>query len=209
MKRRETLKLISLSSLGLVGLNPQVVAAEQIAVPVPEAPTKPVNGRQDFEAARDAKLKSEKFFTPQELLTVTVLADIIIPADDQSKSASEVGVPAFIEFMMKDQPAQQTPMRGGLQWLNSKSTKLYGQPFVKCTRAQQIALVDQIAYPELANPGMTQGVAFFNMMRNLTAAGYFSSKEGIADIGYMGNKPNQWDGVPADVLKQYGLTGNE
>ena len=56
---------------------------------------------------------------------------------------------------------------------------------------------------------MTQGVAFFNMMRNLTAAGYFSSKEGIADIGYMGNKPNQWDGVPADVLKQYGLTGNE
>jgi len=209
MKRRETLKLISLSSLGLVGLNPQVVAAEQIAVPMPEVPTKPVNGRQDFEAARDAKLKSEKFFTPQELLTVTVLADIIIPADDRSKSASQVGVPAFIEFMMKDQSTQQTPMRGGLQWLNSKCTKLYGQPFIKCTRAQQIALVDQIAYPEQAKPGMTQGVAFFNMMRNLTASGYFSSKEGIADIGYMGNKPNQWDGVPADVLKQYGLTSDE
>jgi len=207
MKRRETLKLISLSSLGLVGLNPQVTAAEQLALP--DVPAKAGNGRQEFEAIRDAKLKAEKFFTPQELLTVTVLADIIIPADDRSKSASEVGVPAFIEFMMKDQPANQTPMRGGLQWLNSKCTKLYGQPFVKCTRAQQIELVDQIAYPELAKPEMTQGVAFFNRMRNLTASGYFSSKEGIADIGYVGNRPNQWDGVPPDVLKQYGLTGDE
>ena len=207
MKRRETLKLLSLSSLGLVGLNPQVIAAEQLTAP--EVPAKAGNGRQDFEAARDAKLKADKFFTPQELLTVTVLADIIIPADDSSKSASQVAVPAFIEFMMKDQPFQQTPMRGGLNWLNSKCFKLYGQPFVKCTKAQQIELVDQIAYPELAKPEMTQGVAFFNMMRNLTASGYFSSKEGIADIGYMGNKPNQWDGVPADVLKQYGLNGDE
>jgi len=207
MKRRETLKLISLSSLGLVGLNPQVIAAEQLAAP--EVPVKAGNGRQEFEAIRDAKLKADKFFTPQELLTVTVLVDIIIPADAKSKSASEVGVPAFIEFMMKDQPAHQTPMRGGLNWLNNKSTKLFGQPFVKCSRAQQIELVDQIAYPGLAKPDMMQGVAFFNMMRNLTASGYFSSKEGVADIGYVGNKPNQWDGVPADVLKQYGLTGEE
>jgi hypothetical protein len=43
-------------------------------------------------------------------------------------------------------------------------------------------------------------------MRNLTATGFFSSEMGIKDIGYEGNRPNQWDGVPEDVLKQYGLS---
>ena len=52
---------------------------------------------------------------------------------------------------------------------------------------------------------MQQGVAFFNRMRNLTASGFFSSKIGIEDVGYMGNRPNKWEGVPADVIKQYGL----
>jgi len=55
---------------------------------------------------------------------------------------------------------------------------------------------------------MKAGVAFFNRMRSLTASGYFSSKEGIAYIGYAGNAPNKWEGVPKDVLAQYGLTSN-
>jgi hypothetical protein len=149
---------------------------------------------------------TEKFFTPHELQTVTVLADIIIPADSRSGSASQAGVPAFIEFMMKDQPRYQTPMRGGIRWVDNKCNKLYGKPFVGCTKAQQIELVDQIAYPEQAKPEMTQGVSFFNLMRGFTATGFFSSKMGIADIGYQGNTPNNWEGVPADVLKQYGLS---
>jgi gluconate 2-dehydrogenase gamma chain len=204
MNRRDLLKTITLSSLGLAGLNPQVFAAEMLAPP--QVPLKIPGGRQAFEAERDARLKSEKFFTPQELLTVTVLADIIIPADEKSGSASQAGVPAFIEFMMKDQPRWQTPMRGGLAWLDNKSRKLYGKPFAPCSKAQQIELVDQIAYPEQAKPEMLQGVAFFNLMRNFTATGFFTSKMGIADLGYQGNKPNQWEGVPPEVLKQYNVS---
>jgi gluconate 2-dehydrogenase gamma chain len=202
MKRRDLLKTITLSSLGLAGLNPQVTAAEML----PDVPVKVPGGRQKFEAERDARLKSEKFFTPHELSTVTVLADIIIPADEKSGSASQAGVPAFIEFMMKDQPRFQTPMRGGIAWLDNKCRKLYGKPFAQCTKAQQIEMVDQIAYPEQAKPEMRQGVAFFNMMRGFTATGFFTSKMGIADIGYQGNKPNKWEGVPEDVLKQYNLS---
>ena len=74
------------------------------------------------------------------------------------------------------------------------------------TKAQQLQIVDDIAYPEKAKPIHSQGVAFFNLMRNLTASGYYTSKIGIADLGYMGNTPNVWEGVPADVLKQYGLS---
>jgi gluconate 2-dehydrogenase gamma chain len=202
MKRRDLLKTITLSSLGLAGLNPQVTAAEML----PDVPVKVPGGRQKFEAERDARLKSQKFFTPHELATVTVLADIIIPADEKSGSASQAGVPAFIEFMMKDQPRFQTPMRGGIAWLDNKCRKLYGKPFAQCTKAQQIEMVDQIAYPEQAKAEMRQGVAFFNMMRGFTATGFFTSKMGIADIGYQGNKPNKWEGVPEEVLKQYNLS---
>ena len=202
MIRRDTLKSLTLSSLGLAGLHPQVAAAEALA----DVPVKVPGGRQKFEAVRDAKLMTEKFFAPHELQTVTVLADIIIPADNRSGSASQAGVPAFIEFMMKDQPRLQTPMRGGLRWLDNKCNKLFGKPFVGCTKAQQIQIIDQIAYPEQAKPEMMQGVAFFSSMRGFTATGFFTSKMGIEDIGYKGNTPNNWEGVPEDVLKQYGLS---
>jgi gluconate 2-dehydrogenase gamma chain len=202
MKRRDSLRALTLSSLGLAGLNPQVAVAENI----PDTPVTVPGGRQKFEAERDAKLMKEKFFTPHELQTVTVLGDIIIPKDEHSGSASEAGVPAFIEFMMKDVPRNQTPMRGGIRWLDNQCKKRYNNPFVKCTKAQQIEIVDMIAYPEQAKPEMTQGVAFFNMMRGFVATGFYTSKMGIKDIGYMGNTPNQWQGVPEEVLKQYGLS---
>ena len=201
MKRRDSLKALSLTGFGLA------VSPVEAAVPAPpEKPIKVPGGRQKFEAERDAKLMSETFFTPHELQTVTVLSDIIIPADERSGSASQAGVPAFIEFMMKDQPRNQTPMRGGIRWLDNTCTKRYGKPFVQCTKAQQIDMVEQIAYPKLAKPDMTQGASFFSLMRNMTATGFFTSQMGIKDIGYMGNVPNQWDGVPPDVLKQYGLS---
>ena len=66
-------------------------------------------------------------------------------------------------------------------------------------------MVTEIAYPKKAKPEMHQGVAFFNLMRNLTATGFFTTKMGINDLGYVGNAPNKWEGVPADVLKQYGM----
>jgi hypothetical protein len=70
-------------------------------------------------------------------------------------------------------------------------------------------MIDEIAYPEKAKPELAQGVAFFNLMRDLTACGFFTSEIGIKDLGYMGNRPNQWDGVPQDVLDQYGMKYDE
>jgi hypothetical protein len=138
-----------------------------------------------------------------------VLADIIIPKDEVSGSASEAGVPAFIDFIVKDMPHYQTPLRGGLRWLDVQMMNQYNNAFKDCTPAQQIAMVDQIAYPEKAKPAMSQGVQFFNMMRNLTATGFYTTQMGIKDLGYMGNQPNQWNGVPDDVLKQYGYAYSE
>ncbi|MEZ0485288.1 gluconate 2-dehydrogenase subunit 3 family protein [Fibrella aquatica] len=202
MKRRDTLKALGLSSFGLA------VGPVEAAVPAPpdkKVPLKVPGGRQPFEAERDAKLNAEKFFTPAELKTVTLLADIILPADAKSGSASQAGVPAFIEFVMKDQPANQTSMRGGLAWLNNQCRKRFGKPFAEATRAQQIEMVDLIAYPQQAKPELSQGVAFFTLMRNYTLTGFYTSKMGIEDLGYKGNTPNNWEGPPEAVLKQYGL----
>ena len=168
-----------------------------------------VADRMDEEKLANKKLTDEVFFTPQEMATITVLADIIIPKDAVSGSASEAKVPDFIEFIVKDMPQHQTPMRGGLRWLNVQCLTRYEKAFIDCTHVQQIAIVDTIAYPKKAKPTMKQGVSFFNLMRNLTASGFYTSEIGVKDIGYKGNVPNQWNGVPDDVLKQYGLSYSE
>jgi len=169
------------------------------------APAADEAGRQPFEIERDKKLNAEKFFTDHEMATITVLGDIIIPKDERSGSASDAKVPAFIEFIVKDMPDHQIPMRGGLRWLDLQCLQRYGHTFVDASSAQQIEMVTEIAYPKKAKPGMEQGVSFFNRMRDLTASGFYTSKIGIQDLGYMGNAPGKWDGVPADVLKQYNI----
>jgi hypothetical protein len=208
MKRRDSLKAIGLATLStgllLDGCRPDTAQAPATAPKPAEAPAAEA-GRQPHEIARDKKLHAETFFTPHEMATITTLVDIIIPKDEKSGSASEAKVPEFIEFIAKDIPEHQLPLRGGLRWLDLQSATRYGQPFVSCSSPQQLELVTKIAYPKRATPDMQAGVAFFNRMRDLTASGFFSSKMGMADIGYVGNSPNRWTGVPADVLKQYGM----
>lgn len=162
------------------------------------------------EKAYLAKIEKEpKFFTEHEMATITVLGDIIIPKDDVSGSASEAKVPEFIEFIVKDMPSHQTPLRGGLRWLDLHCYKLYEKAFVNLTAAQQLSVVDSIAYPNKAPKELAQGVAFFNSMRDLVTTGFYTTEMGVKDLGYVGNAPNQWNGVPDDVLKQYNMAYTE
>ncbi|MFZ9332492.1 MAG: gluconate 2-dehydrogenase subunit 3 family protein [Chitinophagaceae bacterium] len=165
--------------------------------------------RQPEELAQYDKVTAETFFTAHEMATIAVLADIIIPKDEVSGSATDAKVPEFIEFIVKDMPQHQVPMRGGLRWLDIHSFKTKGKSFVELDEKSKIEIVDEIAYPKKAAPEVAQGVAFFSLMRNLTATGFYTSKIGIEDVGYKGNQPNQWNGVPDDVLKQYGVAYTE
>jgi len=207
MKRRESLKAIGLTALS-TGLLLDSCKSDTDNKQVPttkQATPEDTAGRQAFEIERDKDLHAETFFTKHEMATITVLGDIIIPKDEKSGSASDAGVPEFIEFIVKDIPSHQVPMRGGLRWLDVQCSNRYGKPFVECNQQQQLEMVTAIAYPLKAKPEMAPGVTFFNRMRDLTATGFFTSKIGIADIGYVGNSPNRWTGVPEDVLKQYGM----
>ena len=204
MNRRDSIKAIGLTTLGSALLL-DACKPDSKPISIDKENIEKVAGREDFEIERIKKLREETFFEEHEMKTITVLADIIIPADAVSGSASQAEVPAFIEFIVKDIPSHQIPMRGGLKWMDLHCLKEYQKAFIDCSSDQQIELVNQIAYPDKAKPEMSQGVVFFNRMRNLTASGFYTSKIGIDDIGSVGNKPNVWAGVPPDVLAQYGL----
>ncbi|MES2416897.1 MAG: gluconate 2-dehydrogenase subunit 3 family protein [Bacteroidota bacterium] len=200
MNRRDSLKALGLTALSttvLIGACKQPDAKEEEVLAAP--------GREQWETDRDRKLKTETFFTAHEMATITILAAIIIPKDEVSGSASDAKVPEFIEFIVKDIPDHQVPMRGGLKWLDMQSFTRYGKSFIDAAPKEQIALIDQIAYPAKAKPDMQAGVTFFNRMRNLTASGFYTTEMGVKDIGYVGNVVNQWPGVPEEVLKQYGM----
>lgn len=204
MKRRDILKNIGLGSAGIFVAN----AAEAQAKPKTPVTTIPeaANGRLRDEIIRDNKLKAEKFFNVAEMATLKILVDIIIPADGKSGSASQAGVPDFIEFIAKDMPQHQTPLRGGLMWLDNISKAKFDKKFSVLNQTNRLEIIDLIAYPAKAKPEHTQGVSFFNLLRNLTATGFFTSKMGIEDLGYAGNTPNVWDGVPTEVLQKYNVS---
>lgn len=210
MKRRASLKamLVGTASASLL-LDSCKTDDKKDVKPSEEAGTGFTIDRAKEELERDKKLMAEKFFDAHEMATIAILADIIIPKDEVSGSATDAKVPDFINFIVVDMPDHQVPMRGGLRWLDLQCLKRYSKSFKDCDEKQRMEMVDEIAWPNKAKPGMKQGVAFFSLMRNLTATGFYTSAIGIKDVGYKGNQPNQWNGVPDDVLKQYDLAYTE
>ena len=203
MNRRDSLKAIGLTAFSTTVL---VAACKPSEDKKEIVTTKNEPGREGWETERDAKINSETFFTKHEMATITILANIIIPKDQFSGNAADAKVPEFIEFIVKDMPDHQTPMRGGLKWLDIQCFNRFEKPFIEASAKDQISIIDEIAYPNKAKPEMSVGVAFFNRMRSLTASGFYTTEIGVKDIGYVGNAPNQWEGVPKDVLTQYGMT---
>jgi gluconate 2-dehydrogenase gamma chain len=228
MDRRKSLKAIALGTVSTGLLLDACKLADKKEVPKNAALASENTGsnstginRMKEEAAYEKELASTTFFTKEEMATITILGDIIIPKDEVSGSASDAKTPDFIEFIVKDMPEHQVPMRGGLRWLDLQCFKLYNNSFADCNKQQQMEIVEDIAYPVMKDKngkvlskrvikqGYEQGISFFSLMRNLTATGFYTSEIGGKDVGYIGNVPNQWNGVPDDVLKQYNLAYTE
>jgi len=211
MDRRKSLKALALGTLSAGVLLDACKTDDKKAADTKAdaGPGKPKIDRMAEETEVYNSLIGKQFFTAHEMATITIMGDIIIPKDDVSGSASDAKVPDFIEFIVKDMPQHQLPMRGGLRWLDMQCLKTYEKAFKDCSEQQQIEMVDKIAYPKKAKPEMAAGVAFFNLMRDLVSTGFYTSEMGVKDLGYMGNRPNQWNGVPDEVLKQYKLSYTE
>lgn len=208
MKRRDSLKTLLIG--GIAGATIPLQGCKTDVAEKTEELIKSTSGygRTPSEQTHDDKINAEIFLNDTELSTIATLCDIILPATPTAGSATEAKVPEFIDFIVKDLPYHQLPMRGGLMWLNGESTKRFNKAFVDCTNEEQINIVDDIAYPDPENnkPDMAPGRSFFNTMRNLTMTGYYTTKMGIDDLGYVGNRANLWDGVPQEVLDKHGMS---
>ncbi len=203
MDRRDSIKSLLTGSLagGIVisGCSPDI---EQKIETEPEVGD---YGRTPEEKELDARLKAEQFLNDHELTTIAVLCDLILPSSGENGSANDAGVPEFIDFIVKDMPKHQTPIRGGLMWLDNHSNSLFNREFASCTQAQQKTILDEIAYPEKAKAEVGQGVKFFTMIRKLVLTGYYTTRLGIDELAYKGNMPNFWDGVPEEILKEHNV----
>ena len=194
MDRRTVLRLLAATPVAGLAWTPQDVAAASAKV-----------GRALQDVASGTAFEPA-FFTEHEFRTVRLLVDMIIPADDRSGSATDAGVPEFMDFIMTDQPAAQTPMRGGLAWLDVEALERFDARFADCAEGQRRAILDDIAWPEHAPEELSHGVAFFNRFRDLTATGFWSSPMGVEDLQYLGNRyQNSWDGCPDEQLRRLGL----
>jgi hypothetical protein len=195
MNRRESLKLLAIGAPAAAGFTWN---AGDVA-------------RAGDQAARTVEgAFAPDFFTEHEYRTVSILADLILPADDRSGSATDAGVPAFMDFMMIDRPDMQLPMRGGLAWIDHECTRRYGKTFADCDESQRKGLLDDIAWPERAEPSLSHGVRFFNSFRDLTASGFWSSKIGVEDLRYLGNTVvPEWQGCPEEALQRLGVSYDE
>ena len=171
----------------------------------------PAEARQAHEHAQKAAGTSAKPFTPKffkanEYAMVAILVDLIIPRDERSGSATDAGVPPFMDFMMIDQPRRQVAMRGGLAMIDRLSVDRFGKRFTAATDAQRRQLLDEIAYTSNPDRGLSQAIAFFNSFRDLTASGFWSSKMGVADLQYQGNVwVDEWNGCPPPALDKLGV----
>jgi hypothetical protein len=147
-----------------------------------------------------------KVFTDHQWRTVHVLCDLIIPADERSGSATQAGVPEFIDDWLdfrKQQDGNENfaaQILGGLMWLDLESKRLFQTDFASSTAANQKQLLDRIAWPQRAAAEDRPWVSFFNKFRDLTASGFFSSKMGVADLPYLGNRAvAEWKGADPKV----------
>jgi hypothetical protein len=204
MKRRETIKTLLVASVTGAAFMSSCKSNKEL-----EKPIDPGYGRTPEELERDAEIMAEEYLIPSELETIAILCDIILPATSAAGSALEAGVPEFVEFIVKDIPINQLKLRGGLMWLENESMYRFEKKFNSCTEAEQMQIIDDVAFPEKAKPEMEYGANFFSLIRFLVLTGYFTTKMGIDDLGYVGNRPNGWDGVPQDVLDKHGLAYEE
>ena len=150
--------------------------------------------------------------TAAQRRTAAALCNVIIPADEQSSGAAELGVHVFIdEWISAPYPSHaqdRALVVRGLTWIDAESRRRFGQAFAEAGEAQQRAVCDDICFVPKAAPQFAQAAAFCARYRDLTAGGFYTSPQGAKDLRYVGNVASAtFDGPPPEVLRIVGVQG--
>src|SRR5713101_1262699 len=187
--RRDILKTLAMGAVG--GSVLQVIPAKAAEF-VHQAVRKE-------KAGSPAGKYAPKYFSAHQYETLNLLCDAIIPKDEHSGGAVEAGAPEFIDLLTSENEKYQLRLGGGLFWLDGSCSDRYGKTFLDCAPEQKKEVLDLIAFRKNAkqDSALSQGVAFFAFLRRLTCDGYYTSKIGVADLGYIGNTSlHEFPGCP-------------
>jgi gluconate 2-dehydrogenase gamma chain len=188
----------------------QLLAALPFAAALSVPGTDMERARRFVESAQHAAANgvafAPRFFSAAEFRTAGILADMIIPRDERSGSATDAGVVEFMDFMMIDRPTNQSWMREGLAWLEAQSNTRFTRSFANSSDGEREQILNDIAWPARAPAAMADGVTFFNHFRDLTSSGFWSSRIGVKDLRYIGSTFNpNWNGCPPEALSKLGV----
>lgn len=211
MERRDALKAMA-AATGLPVLVSSLAAQQPQPInrPAVQFPVVGPRGTPTDPDLLHPKKDWPRKLSPSELATLAVLCDTIIPADSKSPSASAVGVPAWInEYVSAPYDGQMRDLirvRGGLAWLNVESEKRFGKAFARLTADERTQICDDICYLPRAKLEFQSAARFFDLVRDLTAVGFYTTDAGMRDLQYIGNVAlPRFDGPPPEVLKHLGL----
>ncbi len=189
ISRRDILRTLAVTAAG--GSVLQVIPAEAAAY-VHQMVRKE-------KAAAPAGKYTPKYFSAPQYATLIALCDAIIPKDEKSGGAVEAGTPEFIDLLTSENEKYQLRLGGSLFWLDGFCSDRYGKVFLECAPEQKKEVLDLIAFRKNAkqDSALSQGVAFFAFLRRLTCDGFYTSKIGVADLGYIGNTSlHEFPGCP-------------
>ena len=198
--RRAVLKmLLAAPALGAMGWMPSASLLAQAMGAQPEGP--------ELGYQPDGSVFTPQAFNANEFATLRALCDRIVPADAQSGSASDAGVPEFLDDWADWQRGDLlTQMRFGLAWVDAESELAFQRSFVACSAEQQAQILYRIAYPDKVVSQDAQAAEFFSQLRMLALCGYFTSEMGIGALAYVGNEPqSSWQGCPTPALTALGV----
>jgi hypothetical protein len=148
--------------------------------------------------------------TDDQRQTTAALCDTVIPADEHSQAASALGVPDFIDEWISapypDQVLDRTVILEGLAWIDAESNRRFGMGFASGGHRERRSICDDICDPRSAAPQFAKAAHFFDRFRTLATGGFYTTPEGMKDIGYIGNVPlASFDGPPQELLQRLGI----
>jgi hypothetical protein len=218
MDRRTTIKWVLAASAAWPQLTRSAAAAQAGNTPPAPAGTAPapVPGSKGYgtdpnliEPHHPGEFWPLTLTAPQRRLA-SMLADLIIPADDHSPSATSVGVVDFIdEWISAPYPGHERDraiVLEGFRWLDAEAGRRFGKGFADLDATQQSAICDDICDAQRAPPARQDAARFFAVFRDVTAGGFYSSPAGRKDVGYIGNLPlKEFPGPPPELLSKLNL----
>jgi len=133
-----------------------------------------------------AQMGAPVFFKADDFATISRIADLIIPATD-TPGALLSRVPSYIDLVVSRNSEHQSVYKDGLEWLQKASMERHQKPFVQLTEEQQIAILTPLCDAADAGKLAHAGDVFFRAIKNMTADGYYTSKDGLSgELGFKG-----------------------